>query len=76
MIDRRNQRAVAEEQWILGFLAGSADAFASHDPSNGIDPLNGTDHEGVWAWIDNYCRDHPIEQMVSAGEAFIRAHPR
>jgi hypothetical protein len=39
------------------------------------DPLHGMDADGVWAWVDNYCRDHPIDMILSASEAFLHAHP-
>jgi len=38
--------------------------------------LNGTDADGVWAWIDNYCQEHPIDRLFIAAEAFAKAHPR
>jgi hypothetical protein len=39
------------------------------------DPLNGTDREGVLAWIDNYCHAHPLEQISLAAVAFVHFHP-
>ena len=59
----------ADEQWVLGFL--SAVGYA--DPDR--DPLRGTDAQGVWAWADNYCRDHPTDTIIIASETFLRAHP-
>jgi hypothetical protein len=68
--DRRQRSggALQDEQWVLGFLSGVG--------YEGYDPLNGMDAEGVWAWIDNYCREHPIEQIIAAAEAFKSAHPQ
>lgn len=59
------------EQWVLGFLSGVGYA-ANQD---GIDPLNGVDDQGVWAWVDNYCRNHPLNLVVTAAAAFRVAHP-
>jgi hydrogenase/urease accessory protein HupE len=56
--------------WVLGFLSGVG--FAA----SGLDPLNNMDGEGIWAWIDNYCRAHPIEQLSEATAAFVMEHPR
>jgi hypothetical protein len=39
-------------QWVLWFLSGIGFAGIGN-------PLNGTDTDGIWAWVDNYCRDHP-----------------
>ena len=59
----------AEGQWVLGFLSAVGDV----DPDR--DPLRGTDAQGVWAWADNYCRDHPTDTIIIASETFLRAHP-
>ena len=31
----------------------------------------GTDADGVFAWIDNYCSAHPLETIYSAAEALV-----
>jgi hypothetical protein len=38
-------------------------------------PLNGLDGDAVFAWIDNYCRAHPLDSIVKATEAFDAEHP-
>ena len=63
--------AFAEGQWVLAFLSGVG--FMGGDTGN--NPLNGIDAQGVWAWIDDYCRVHPSEKIAQAAAAFIRAHP-
>lgn len=70
---RTPQRAEAfgDEQWVVGYLTG----LASMGSSQGYDPLRGTDAQGVWASVDNYCRDHPLESILEAAAAFARAHP-
>lgn len=68
---RRTQGAdaFALQQWVAGFLSG----IGYQGPGN---PLNGVDAEGVWAWIDNYCRSHPLDKIRMAAEAFDTEHPR
>jgi len=60
-----------KEQWVLGFLSGVGFVH-----ERGDDPLRGMDVQGVLAWIDNYCRAHPIEPISTAAAAFKFAHPR
>jgi hypothetical protein len=63
--------AMEDESWVLGFLSGIG--FANQ---NGDDPLSGVDTDGIWAWVDNYCRDHPLDTIAKAATAFYHAHPR
>jgi hypothetical protein len=73
---RRDRQALGYEQWLLGFLSGFADLAASDCPCPAkMDPLRGVDAQGVWAWIDNFCRAHPLDEGLEAGEAFAAAHP-
>lgn len=59
-------QAMSNGEWILAFIAGEAYQQVT-------DPLKGTDADGVWAWIDNYCAIHPLDTQVEAAEAFYRA---
>jgi hypothetical protein len=59
-----------EAAWVLGFLSG-----IGYVGKNGDAPLDGMDAQGVWAWIDNYCHAHPIENIGLAAAAFYLAHP-
>ena len=68
---RHDHLAFAYEQWGLGYLSGVGDVHVAK-----LDPLQGTDADGVWAWVDNYCQGHPLDKIVWAGEAFVKAHPR
>jgi hypothetical protein len=68
--ERRAQQARVMQQWVLGFLSGIGHAVS------GADPLNRTDAQEVWAWIDNYCHTNPIKNVASASEAFYKAYPR
>ena len=53
--------------------SGSSLALATREPG---DSLNGTDADGVLAWIDNYCRANPIKDIADAAEAFARYRAR
>ncbi len=64
--------AALYQQWIVGFLSG----VASVGLQFGLSPLENTDTNGVWAWIDNYCETHPLDKIIDAGQAFVRTHPR
>jgi hypothetical protein len=71
--------AALEVQWVLGYVSGVG--FAGQILSNEhsayavIDPLDGTDAQAVLAWIDNYCRAKPLDQIEQAAGAFVFAHP-
>jgi len=56
--------ALARGEWILGYVVGVAEE--TH-----IDLLRGTDADGVWAWIDNYCATDPLKTQKNAADAFI-----
>jgi hypothetical protein len=62
------RRAVGARICVRGGFAGQA---------YGVDPLDGTDAEAIFAWIDNYCRSKPLDQLEQAAVvAFVVAHPR
>jgi hypothetical protein len=65
----RGVYAAAEEQWVVGYLSGVA-VWAQD-----LDPLKGLDAPAVWAWMDNYCRAHPLAMIINAVDAFVREHP-
>jgi hypothetical protein len=72
--DRRTPEtgpAVADEQWILGFLSG-----IGYMGLGELKPLNGISDKGVWAWVDVYCGNHPTAPIEQAAAAFSVAHPR
>lgn len=66
--DRRDgvRSSAPDIEWVLGFLAGAADAGAD-------DAFKGTDVDGISAWIDRYCSRHPTERIIRAAEAFVLA---
>jgi hypothetical protein len=51
----------ALEYWVLGYLSG-VNALGSND----ADILANTDANAVWAWMDNYCHQHPLDKLPTA----------
>lgn len=60
--------SIAEGQWVLGFLSALAAARVG-------DPFNDMDAEGIWAWIDIYCRENPLKPIGVAAMQFFHTHP-
>lgn len=50
------------KSWFLGYLAGRQ-AKARQDF------LGTTDNESIFLWLDKYCREHPQEDLATAGAA-------
>lgn len=68
---RQNRLALAYEQWVLGYISGMGEGVnAVEGHPFHWDALKGTDAQGVWAWIDNYCRDHPTKDIRDAASTF------
>jgi hypothetical protein len=65
-IDVRRPRSVnqGKEGWVLGFLSGV-------NSGEDKDFLTNTDAPSVWAWFDNYCSTHPLDDLVTAADALI-----
>lgn len=52
--------------WILGYLT------ATNRYAPGSDDVTGnTDIEGIRAWFDSYCNQHPLEIISKAAEALV-----
>jgi hypothetical protein len=51
------------QMWAYGFLSGSNWSSDSFDPK---DRLKDIDGNGISAWLDNYCRQHPLDQFSDA----------
>jgi hypothetical protein len=56
------------EAWARGFLSGmNAGDPLMHSVGHGVQP------EGNNVWIDNYCRQHPLEMLYDAALALRAA---
>jgi hypothetical protein len=70
LTDRQGQgRYGAEtmEMWIAGYLSG-VDAYVFHG-----DLRKDADSAGLFAWIDNYCHAHPLDDVAVATDRLIDA---
>jgi hypothetical protein len=65
----RSASAGLSAQWVAGYLSGLNVESTSLDPRD--DPLLGTDFDGLMAWIDNYCRSHPLESIAIAADKLM-----
>src|SRR4029079_7554799 len=56
----------ARGRWVLGYVTAvnRFGAFSS-------DISKGTDADGLWAWIDNYCAQHPLENLAEATDNLV-----
>ena len=57
---RQNRNDMQIGGWALGFVSG-ANAMETN-----IDFLEAPDADAVLAWVDNYCRSHPLDQVSTA----------
>ena len=57
---------VHQISWVQGFLS----AFNYYVSKSG-NVLSGIDNNGIFAWIDNYCAAHPLDDIATATFAFI-----
>ena len=55
--------------WVLGFMSGAAAALNR-------DFLDGLDSEAVFAWIDGYCRAHPLARVADAANRLLEERSR
>jgi hypothetical protein len=61
--ERSNQYSFLKfgmEVWALGFVSGA------NWTTTGKDPLDGIDAAAVHGWIDNYCKQNPLQKFVRA----------
>ena len=60
---------------VLGFVAGTFEGYYLATKTD-LNPLNGVDAKSVWDWMDNYCRDHPVETVMIATTTCVVEHSR
>src|SRR5262249_49343881 len=51
-------------QWVLGWVSA---AGASNVPA----ALRTTDSEAIAAWVDKYCREHPLDNLAAAAKHLV-----
>jgi hypothetical protein len=52
------------QAWVLGYVSGV-------NSVGGDDFLEAPDAEAIFAWLDNYCRQHPLEKLQKASNMLI-----
>jgi hypothetical protein len=50
--------------WVLGFLTAAGSYNVRGD-------LRETDHDAVSAWLDKYCREHPLNTFKDAAASLV-----
>ena len=55
------------KEWVLGFVSGS-NIYAEH-PELLPAPI---DARAIYAWIDNYCRSNPLDNLYDASFALVK----
>jgi hypothetical protein len=67
-LEERQKRGVGDVQlqgWVLGYLSGA------NVNQQGTDFLVAVDAAAISAWLDNYCRQHPLEMLWEASDSLI-----
>ena len=61
---RQNADALADDAWVAGYLS-AFNVYYDNDPT----ALN--DYGGRTAWMNDYCRSHPLDQIIDATNKLI-----
>jgi hypothetical protein len=64
----RNAQSTAMKVWILGYVT-AYDQYVSKDG----DLFRQSDDEALAAWVDSYCRAHPLDRLVRAASFLIKS---
>lgn len=59
-IDNWAERKSFDANWIIGFMTGLSTASSKEF-------LNDIDDNSIMLWIDNYCRNNPLDSLSSGG---------
>jgi hypothetical protein len=68
----RRTRSIAllgSQAWVLGYVTRANYDGASTGANANL--TAGTDYEGLYAWIDNYCRANPLKNIANAAENLV-----
>ena len=64
--EKNSSSAFVSGAWVQGYLT----AFNLYGPASN-DITKGTDAEGVMAWVDNYCVQHPLDDLSTAADNLV-----
>ena len=62
-------KRVAFHEWINGYMT----AYSLWVEGDGPGPVTNSEGSGNWAWMDNYCRDNPLDDVSDAAAQLINA---
>jgi len=57
-------RHLAQISWVLGWLSAAGHYSVTSD-------LRETDSDAVAAWVDKYCREHPLNDISDAAASLV-----
>jgi hypothetical protein len=57
-----NRRATQTEEWVLGFISGIG--------YGGL-KMGSSEHNSMFLWIDNYCKENPLDNLSTATKALV-----
>jgi hypothetical protein len=52
--------------WVLGYIT-AVNLFGPWS----FDVTQSIDTKGIWAWIDNYCAEHPFDSIAVAAQSLV-----
>ncbi|HYM72167.1 MAG TPA: hypothetical protein VET89_04235 [Stellaceae bacterium] len=55
------------QSWLLGYIT----SFNAHNLTLTSDIAAGTNADGIFAWVDDYCSAHPIDSVARAAASLI-----
>lgn len=77
MKDRQDQppgwSALANESWLIGYLSGLAVGAKTEFWDRGTDK---PDPDGVYKWMDEYCRANPLKYLDEGAARLFIEHTR
>jgi hypothetical protein len=65
----RSITLLGSQAWVLGYVTRANHDGAARGANANL--TDGTDAEGLYAWIDNYCRANPLKNLASAAEELV-----
>ena len=65
--DPNSTAAIADLVWVLGYVS----AYNNYASASSGDVSSNTDVNGIEAWIDGYCANHPLDKIAGAAAELI-----
>ena len=55
------------QSWLLGYIT----SINAHELTITKDIAEGTNADGMFLWVDNYCTEHPLDSVARAAASLI-----